>query len=103
MLGANTFLRILLKISTPMFLFRSMPTFWAMHRKGNGTLEVDADARRARLHYARFPFFANPNYRLFVIAVLTKVTELSTGSRPRARVLAHTKDSLDVEVVYGGK
>ena len=101
-LGVNTFLRIVLEITTPTFLFRNMPTFWAMHRKGNGTLEVDADLRRARLRCTHFPFFGDPNYRLFVLGVLTRVTELATGARPRARVVSHSKDSLEVEVIYGG-
>ncbi len=100
-LGVNHFFRILLRIASPAYLMHRMPAAWSTHRRDNGTLVVEADEKRARLRYAGFPFFSDPNYRFFVLGVLRKVTELCTGVPPRVRVVSHGKDWLDAEVLYG--
>jgi hypothetical protein len=100
-LGVNTFFRVLLKIASPSFLMRQMPAAWGTHRRDGGTVDVDADDKGARLHYAGFPFWSDRNYRLSTQGVLRKVTELCTGVSPRVTEVAHGDDWFDVEVAYG--
>jgi hypothetical protein len=100
-LGVNTFFRVLLKIASPTFLMRQMPAAWGTHRRDGGTLDVDANEKGARLHYAGFPFWGDRNYRVSVQGVLRKVTELCTGVSPRVREVAYGSDWFDVEVAYG--
>lgn len=100
-LGVNTFFRVLLRIASPAFLMRQMPAAWATHRRNGGTVDVDADDKGARLHYAGFPFWADRNYRVSTEGVLRKVTELCTGVSPRVREVAYGSDWFDVEVAYG--
>jgi hypothetical protein len=100
--GINRFLRVALLFTNAEFLLRKMPALWARHRRNHGTLEVDIGKRRALLRYEGFPFFHDRNYRLMVVAVLRKTIELTTSRRPDVTVRDFGRDSMLVEVFYGG-
>jgi hypothetical protein len=100
--GINHFLRIILSLTSPAYLLSKMPVFWTRHRKNNGELAVEIGHQSARLHYTKFPFFDDRNYRLFVRGILRKTVEVSSGVRPEVTVRDFGKDRLLVDVYYGG-
>jgi hypothetical protein len=100
--GINRFLRVALLFTNAEFLLRKMPALWARHRRNHGTLAVEIGERRALLHYTGFPFFHDRNYRLMVVAVLRKTIEVTTSRRPDVTVRDFGRDSMLVEVFYGG-
>ena len=99
-LGVNTFFRVLLRITSPAFLMRQMPALGRQYRKNDWECEVQADERRAVLRWRACPYLADRTYRLYVVAMLVKCSELCTGKRPQCDVLAHGRDSMTVQVVY---
>jgi hypothetical protein len=99
-LGVNTFFRVLLRITSPAFLMRHMPALGRQYRKNDWVCEVEADDRRAILHWRRCPYLADRNYRLYVVAMLVKCSQLCTGKRARCDVLSHARDSMTVQVTY---
>jgi len=99
-LGVNTFFRVLLRITSPAFLMRQMPALGRQYRKNDWECEVEADDRKAVLRWRGCPYLADRNYRLYVVAMLVKCSELCTARRPHCDVLAHGRDSMTVQVVY---
>jgi hypothetical protein len=99
-LGVNTFFRVLLRITSPAFLMRKMPALSRQYRRNDWECEVDADDRRAVLRWTRVPYLADRTYRLYMVAMLVKCTEMCTGRRPRCDVVAHGPDHATVQVVY---
>ncbi len=98
--GINRFLRVVLSLTSPAYLLSKMPVFWARHRRNQSRLEVELGARSARLRYAGFPFFGDPNYRILVRGILRKTLEISSGERPEVTIRDYAHDRLAVDVFF---
>jgi len=56
-IGLSRFFRVLLRISTPGFVLRQVPTMWRQIRRGAGEVEVVEQDGIAELRYRAFPWF----------------------------------------------
>jgi hypothetical protein len=99
-LGVNTFFRVLLRITSPAFLMRKMPGLSRQYRRNDWVCEVEADDRRAMLWWRNVPYLADRNYRLYLVAMMAKCSELCTGKRPALTITGHGDDWVKLQVVY---
>jgi hypothetical protein len=99
-LGVNTFFRILLRVTSPAFLMRKMPSLSRQYRRNDWTCTVEADDRQALVRWTDVPYLSDRNYRLYMIAMTVKCCELCTGRRPRCEILAHGPDHATMQVTY---
>lgn len=97
-LGVSRFFRALLRLSSAEFVLAQVPTMWRQIRRGTGKVEVERSEHGRILHYSRFPYFDDSNYRLLTLGSLTAVLRLCTREPPRIRLGAHGRDFLDVIV-----
>ncbi len=100
--GVHRFFQALLRLTSPDFLLRKTPTLWSYVRRGQGTLSVETDERRAVVRYRDFPYFDDARYRLLALGTLRPLATLCGGTTPRAEVLDYGKEWLDVRVTYLG-
>jgi hypothetical protein len=98
--GVHRFFQAMLRMTSPDFLLRRTPVLWSFVRRNQGSLTVEADEQRAIVHYVNFPYFDDVNYRLLALGTLRPLATLCGGTDPRAEVLGHGRDWLDVEVRY---
>lgn len=99
-LGVNTFFRILLRVTSPAFLMRQMPTLSRQYRRNDWECAVDAQDHAATLEWRGCPYLADRTYRLFMVAVIVKSTELCTKRRPTVEVVGHGRDWIKLKVLY---
>jgi hypothetical protein len=99
-LGVNTFFRILLRITSPAFLMRKMPSLSRQYRRNDWTCTVTADEQQATMTWTGVPYLADRVYRLYMVAMVVKCCELCTGRRPRCQIVSHGADHATLEVVY---
>jgi hypothetical protein len=99
-LGVNMFFRVMLRITSPAFLMRNMPTMFRQYRRNDWHCEAQADERHAVLTWRGCPYLADRTYRYFLVAVLLKCTELCSGQRPKVDILAHGPDSVTTRVLF---
>lgn len=97
-LGVSTFFRVLLRVSTPRFVLRQVPTMWKQIRRGRGRVVVENRATSTVVAYSDFPWFGDINYRLLTLGSLTAVLRVCTRETPRIRIEDHGGDWLDVVV-----
>ena len=98
--GTSRFFRALLRMASPQFVLRQVPTMWRHIRKGDARIHVETEERRAVVHYASFPWFADENYRLLTEGALRALVRTCTGSTPKVTILRASDDALDVEVLF---
>ncbi|HTQ46973.1 MAG TPA: hypothetical protein VMI75_29665 [Polyangiaceae bacterium] len=99
-LGVNTFFRVLLRITSPAFLMRKMPGLSRQYRRNDWVCDVEADDHRALISWRRVPYLSDRNYRLYLVAMMAKCSELCTGKRPTITVGGHGDDWIKLQVVY---
>lgn len=99
-IGISRFFRALLRVASPGFVLRQVPTMWRHVRRGDGHVAVEAGDGRGTIRYSQFPFFADDNYRLLTEGSLRAVVRTCTGRDPRVTLVRATNDSLDVEILW---
>lgn len=99
-LGVNTFFRILLRITSPAFLMRKMPSLSRQYRRNDWVCTVEADDRQAVVTWTGVPYLSDRIYRLYMVAMTVKCCELCTGHRPHCEVLTHGADHATMRVIY---
>jgi hypothetical protein len=99
-LGIQHFFRILVRIGSPAFVLKRVPTMWRQIRRGAGKVEVEADDRRATLRYTEFPWFSDPLYRLMTLGSLAAVVRLCAGRDANLAIVDHGPDWLTVRIEY---
>jgi hypothetical protein len=97
-LGVSTFFRVLLRVSTPRFVLRQVPTMWRQIRRGRGRVVVENRPTSTVVAYSDFPHFGNVDYRLLTLGSLTAVLRVCTRETPHIRIEDHGGDWLDVVV-----
>jgi hypothetical protein len=97
-LGVSTFFRVLLRLSSPRFVLRQVPTMWRQIRRGSGRVEVTDENGKITIRYREFPWFDDVNYRLLTVGSLTALLRVCTRRTPRIRIQAHGIDWLDIVV-----
>ncbi|MGZ3420851.1 MAG: hypothetical protein ACXWUG_11715 [Polyangiales bacterium] len=97
-IGISRFFRALLRVASPGFVVRQVPTMWKQIRRGAGHVAVDSANGRARVSYTAFPYFADENYRLLTEGSLRAVVRTCTGKNPRVLISRATDDALDVDI-----
>jgi len=97
-IGTSRFFRALLRVASPAFVLRQVPTMWRQIRRGDAKVAVMIDGDRARIQYSEFPYFSDENYRLLTEGSLRAVVRTCTGRDPKVTVLRSTADSLNVEL-----
>jgi hypothetical protein len=100
LLGINHFWRIALRVTSTEFAVRMLPATWRHVRRGPGTMAVLVDGRHAKIHYARFPYFDDVNYRSLVLGTLRPLLRISTGFAPRVTIAGFAKSWLDAEIEF---
>lgn len=98
-LGVHTFARLILGMSSPAFVVRRCPTLWTVIRRGPARVSVEQPSEgRSIVRYERFPFFDDVLYRHYFRALLGAVVRPALGRTPIVSLLAHTANTLDVEI-----
>lgn len=97
-IGTSRFFRAMLRVASPGFVLRQVPTMWRHIRRGDATVAVNLHDDKAQLTYSGFPYFSDENYRLLTEGSLRALVRTCTGRNPRVTLLRSTADSLNVEV-----
>lgn len=98
-LGVSTFARLILGMSSPAFVVRRCPALWSVIRRGPARVSVEQPSEgRSILRYDGFPFFDDVLYRHYFRALLGAVVRPALGRTPIVSLLAHTADTLHVEI-----
>lgn len=98
--GVHQVFRVFLRLSTPAFVARQVPTMWKQIRRGSGVVSVEAFPGSARIHYRDFPFFDDVHYRWLTEASLRALVRLCTRREPSVQVVSHSQRTLVVDVAY---
>lgn len=98
-IGVSRFFRVLLRLSTPRFVLRQVPTMWRQIRRGAGTVDVVDVGDDVEVRYQGFAHFSDPLYELLTIGSLRALLRTCTGSNPRLEVVRRAADALTVRVV----
>jgi hypothetical protein len=99
--GVNLLFSILLRLSTPGFVLKRVPTMWRQLRRGAGQVVVETDQAVTTLHYTGFPFFDDERYRWLTIGSLRSLVRTCIGEAPHLEVIYQTRDSLGVRISGG--
>jgi hypothetical protein len=99
-IGTSRFFRALLRMASPGFVLRQVPTMWRQIRRGAGQVDVVASERSARIAYSQFPWFSDENYRLLTEGSLRAVVRTCTGRNPVVQIVRASDDALDVDVTW---
>lgn len=97
-IGTTRFFRALLRMATPLFVLRQVPSMWRVVRRGAGLVEVESAVDEARLLYRDFPYFADENYRLLTLASLRAVVRTCTERDPSVTLERWSSTSLEARV-----
>lgn len=97
-IGTTRFFRALLRMATPLFVLRQVPSMWRVVRRGAGGVEVEGTDEEARVRYRDFPYFDDENYRLLTIASLRAVVRTCTERAPTVTLERWSSSSLDARV-----
>lgn len=100
LVGINTFWRTALRITSTEFALRALPITWKHIRRGPGEMTVDVENGSAKIHYRKFPYFDDPNYRLLVLGTLRPLLRVSTGREVPVTIASYTKDALSAHVRF---
>jgi hypothetical protein len=98
--GINRFWRAALRVASTELALRMLPASWRHVRRGPGTLSVDVRGRSATVHYARFPYFNDINYRLLVLGTLRPLMRIATGVEASVEIAGYGMSWLDAEISF---
>lgn len=98
--GIRHFFRFLVRLSTPSFVLRQVPTIWKQIRRGPGKVVVDIEEKQATIRYSEFPYFADPLYRAFTKASLRALMRICTSRDADVRIADQGSDWLTLTIVY---
>jgi hypothetical protein len=98
--GINRFWRTALRVASTELALRMLPASWRHVRRGPGTLEVDVRGRSAVVHYARFPYFNDVNYRLLVLGTLRPLMRIATGVQAHVEISGYGMSWLDAKISF---
>lgn len=99
--GVSRFFSVLIEISTPSFILSKVPFMWDRIRRGPGQVTVSQEPTGSRIHYEKFPYFADPLYRLLTVGSLRAVVRRCTGAEPDVRIVDFSDDACTVDVHHG--
>lgn len=97
-IGTSRFFRAMLRVASPGFVLRQVPTMWRHIRRGDANVAVKLHDDKAQIAYSGFPYFSDENYRLLTEGSLRALVRTCTGRDPKVALLRSTADSLNVEV-----
>lgn len=98
--GVNRLFQMLLRMSSPAFVLRHVPTMWRQIRRGPGQVVVENHDGHSVIRYSEFPWFWDKSYRLLTTASLRAIVRCCANEAPRVEVLDHTSDTLSVRLAY---
>jgi hypothetical protein len=98
--GINRLFQMLLRISSPGFVLRMVPTMWRQIRRGAGHVDVDQHEGHTVIRYSEFPWFDDRLYRLLTVGSLRAIVRTCTHEEPRIDVLEAQGHSLTLRVAY---
>ena len=84
-IGVSRFFRVLLRLSTPGFVLRQVPTMWRHIRRGRGEVRVREEDGAFVLEYSDFPWFADPLYEHLTVGSVRALVRIATGKAPTIR------------------
>ncbi|MCA9627849.1 MAG: hypothetical protein KC766_09290 [Myxococcales bacterium] len=99
--GMGRFFRAMMRITTPHFVLRQVPTMWRHIRRDRAQIEVALGEDTSRVTYSRFPYFDDPNYRVLVEASLSALVQPTVGHEVPVRVEDFGDDWLRVAITHG--
>jgi hypothetical protein len=98
--GIHRLFQMLLRVSSPGFVLRMVPTMWRQLRRGAGHVDVEQHEGHAIVRYSEFPWFNDRLYRILTTGSLRAVVRGSAPAGARIEVLDHGRDSLVVRIAY---
>jgi hypothetical protein len=98
--GINRLFQMLLRMSSPGFVLRMVPTMWRQIRRGAGHVDVEQFAGHTLLRYSEFPWFEDRLYRLLTVGSLRAIVRYCTRRDPRIDLIEERGNALTVRVSY---
>jgi hypothetical protein len=98
--GVNRLFQLLLRVSSPGFVLRMVPTMWRQIRRGAGHVDVDQYEGHTIVRYSEFPWFQDRLYRLLTVGSLRALVRSSSKRDPRIEVLEEGGQAFAVRVWY---
>lgn len=100
--GINRFFKVLLRMATPGFVIRQLPTLWTQMRRGGGKVRVEVSEKSATAYYTEFPHYDDRNYRLLLQGTLNTLMRVATKLPTTIDITEWGKDWLTVRISWGG-
>lgn len=97
-IGLSRFFRVLLRLSTPAFVLRRVPTMWRQIRRGAGEVEVAERGSVVELRYRAFPWFEDARYELLTLGSVRALMKTCTGTSPSIDVAHRAPDALTLHI-----
>lgn len=97
-LAIHSFFRVLLRLSTPGFVLRQVPTMWKHIRRGPGRVRIESRDEDVVVRYSDFPYFDDRRYRVLTTASLRSLVRLTTKRQPEIDIVEAARDRLSVSV-----
>jgi hypothetical protein len=98
--GVHRLFQMVMRLSSPGFVLRLVPTMWRQIRRGAGQVDVTQYDGFTELRYSEFPWFHDRLYRLLTTGSLRALVKLCTREGVRIDVLEHARDSLALRINY---
>lgn len=97
-IGLGRFFRVMLRLSTPGFVLKQVPTMWSQLRPSAGRVSVVPRDGGYEIRYSSFPFFDEDVYEQMTVGSLRALVRVCSGTQPRVEVLSRSRDSLTVRI-----
>lgn len=99
--AVNRFFRAMMKLSSPGFILRQVPTMWRLLRRDDCQIEVTSARDSTLVEYKKFPFFDDENYLILVQASLDALVEPATGRSVQVIIEGRGHDWCSARVMHG--
>ena len=97
--GISRFFKVLLRLTTPQFVLKQVPTLWRQMRRGCGAVDVVVEENVVTVRYSDFPYFGDRRYRLLTEGTLRGLIRVATKRKAVLRISDFGADWLDVRII----
>jgi hypothetical protein len=98
--GISRFFRVFLRITSPVFVLKQVPTLWKHVRRGGGQVEVLVDDGTVTVSYSEFPYFADRLYQLLTEGMLRALVHVASKRAAEVSIADKGLDWLKVRIVF---
>ena len=97
-LGISRFFRLILSLTSPVFVVKRIPLLFKRLREGPAELRTELDSAHIVVHYDKFPWCGDPVYRLTSMANIQAAVEATGAACPRVTVSECSSTSMSLVI-----